>query len=220
MFGGLFISYLESNPQYWVMWVVVVILSIVAHEMAHGWAAIRRGDDTPIRQERMTPNPLVHMGPYSLAVLAILGIAWGSMPINPARIRGRYGQAFVAAAGPASNLLISLVFLTALGVVLGLNPGIDPYANGYVLLILIAGMANAMLFVFNLLPIPPLDGSTILADFHQGYARLLSDPSKQQVFLFAFLGVFILAGVLFGFVQQLAANYATLIASLVQAAGG
>ena len=63
-----------------VAWIFWVILSIVLHELAHGWAALWQGDDTPRRLGRMTMNPLVHMGGTSLLIFAIIGIAWGVMP--------------------------------------------------------------------------------------------------------------------------------------------
>ena len=84
------------------------------HELAHGWAAIWLGDQTPVRQGRMTGNPLVHMGPWSLLMLAVAGIAWGQMPIDRTRLRGRHGEAIVAAAGPAMNVLLALAALSTL----------------------------------------------------------------------------------------------------------
>ena len=69
-------------------WVIWVLGSIVLHELSHGWAALWEGDDTPRRLHRLTINPWVHMGPTSLIVFAVLGIAWGLMPVDPSRFRG------------------------------------------------------------------------------------------------------------------------------------
>ena len=81
----------------WAFW---VIFSITLHELGHGWAAIRQGDDTPRRFGRMTLNPLVHMGVPSLVMFALIGIAWGAMPVEPSRFRwGRRGRVLVSAAG-------------------------------------------------------------------------------------------------------------------------
>jgi hypothetical protein len=88
---------------------VWVIGSIVLHELAHGWAAIRLGDTTPRDLGHMTWNPLVHMGGFSLVVFAVIGIAWGMMPVDPSRLRGRYGDALVALAGPAMNIVLAAV---------------------------------------------------------------------------------------------------------------
>ncbi|MEL6741620.1 MAG: hypothetical protein AAFP26_13265, partial [Planctomycetota bacterium] len=67
----------------WVVaWLVWVVVSITLHELAHGWAALKLGDTTPRDLDRMTFNPLVHMGPVSLVMLVIIGIAWGQMPVD------------------------------------------------------------------------------------------------------------------------------------------
>ena len=73
---------LSVSPVLLISWVVWVIGSIVLHELAHGWAAISRGDRTPIERGHMTWNPLIHMGGMSLLVFAVVGIAWGMMPVN------------------------------------------------------------------------------------------------------------------------------------------
>ncbi len=119
MGGGWWISDILSNPsingQVWVVsWAVWVIFSICLHELAHGWVAIKLGDDTPRLAGHMTWNPLVHMGPYSLLMFVVIGIAWGAMPINPSRLRGKYAEAMVALAGPLTNLGLAIIGLTAL----------------------------------------------------------------------------------------------------------
>lgn len=105
-----------------LVWIVVVVISITLHELAHGFAAIRAGDDTPIRLERMTLNPLVHMGPFSLLALLVVGIAWGQMPIDSSRLRGKYAEAKVAFAGPSTNLLICLAALVGWGLLVRFGP--------------------------------------------------------------------------------------------------
>lgn len=154
-----------------------VIFSITLHELSHGWAAIRQGDDTPIYSGHMTWNPLVHMGTASLIMFGLFGFAWGAMPINPSRFRSRHGEAIVAAAGPAMNLAISVV--AALLFVAWLRLGrshVEPHVARNVSVFLTTGVGmNLFLMVFNLMPLPPLDGSRILGDFWRGYWRLLSN---------------------------------------------
>ena len=182
---------------YYLAWILVVTISIVLHELAHGWMAIRRGDDTPIRLGRMTGNPLVHMGPFSLAVLALLGIAWGQMPIDPGRLRGRYAEAAVAAAGPGMNLFLAVVSLVSLGLILrfvGADVLGAQWMQNLTEVLWIAGVANLVLMLFNLMPVPPLDGSHILANFHRGYAQFIGDPEKQGMFFLGFAGAFLLTG--------------------------
>ena len=95
------------GPAFVIAWAFWIIFSICLHELSHGWAAIALGDRTPIESGHMTFNPLVHMGGMSLVAFALIGIAWGAMPINPARLRGRYAEALVALAGPAMNLVLA-----------------------------------------------------------------------------------------------------------------
>ncbi|MEM9881955.1 MAG: site-2 protease family protein [Planctomycetota bacterium] len=221
--NNLFISNLVSdNPAdrfYFFAVVLVVVFSIVLHELAHGWAAIRLGDPTPRVQGRMTGNPLVHMGPFSLIALALAGIAWGQMPVDSSRLRGRYAEAWVALAGPATNLVIAAVAVITLAVLmrvwgLGDVPALvalfglfgdfelgdlSTVQQNLLRLLAIAGVYNVVLAMFNLLPAPPLDGSHVLANLHRGYANFIGDPAHQGVHLLLFIGCFMIASqVLFG----------------------
>ncbi|MEE9211098.1 MAG: site-2 protease family protein [Phycisphaeraceae bacterium] len=209
----LFIMELGKDPPFFFIVVFTVVLSIVLHELAHGWMAIRHGDDTPIHTGHMTGNPLVHMGPFAIIALFLFGIAWGQMPIDPTRLRGKYAGAVVAAAGPATNLILAAISLTAVGLWwrFGTFDDTQILRNG-IKLLLIFGAINLLLCIFNLFPVPPLDGSHILANFHRGYANLLYDPAKQQIFFFAFIFVFMAAGTLLSPVFGWAINYTTLVA--------
>ncbi len=226
MLDNLFIqnAFHPETQFYFFSVVITVTISIVLHELAHGWAAIRCGDQTPITHNRMTGNPLIHMGPYSIAALLCFGIAWGQMPIDPTRMRGKYAEAFVAVAGPATNLILALITLAAMTIMITVAPdtfnppaGTDLTIPGQLAdFLLIFGNINFLLCLFNLIPIPPLDGSAILANFYRPYARLLADPSKQQIFLFAFILVFIFAGQLFALALTVTEIYIDLITSLLQ----
>jgi Zn-dependent protease len=211
----MFIEFLfDPNQQlFYVSWVITVIFSITLHELAHGWMALRRGDRTPADLERMTINPLVHMGPFSLVALLVLGIAWGQMPIDPSRLRGRYGEAIVAAAGPATNLVLAILGLTALG--LWIRLGAEPntvFLENLRKFLWVFGAANFVLCLFNLLPLPPLDGSRILANFHRGYAMFISDPAHQGVLMFAFAMIFVFGSGIFTLAYRWADAYVRLIA--------
>ncbi len=177
----------------WAFW---VILSICLHELAHGWAAIEQGDDTPIVLGHMNLNPLVHMGRFSLLMFAIVGVAWGLMPVNPSRFRdGRLGDAKVAAAGPAMNLLLALVALTALGILWGLvwrstSPPGD-FAQNLHTFLWTGGMLNLVLMGLNLLPILPLDGSRIAAALSPSVDRLYHHQAAGPVSLACFILTFV-----------------------------
>ena len=180
----------------WAFW---VIFSIVLHELAHGWAAIANGDNTPREMGHMTMNPIVHMGRMSLIFFAIAGIAWGLMPINPHRFRHeRRGRVLVAAAGPAMNLLLAFITLTAAGTWAWAGTGgritvAEHTAANVAQFLFWGGFINLVLGAFNLLPIPPLDGSAILAGAHPALDRFYNTPAVRMygmlVVLFFFFGV-------------------------------
>lgn len=177
---------------FWAFW---VIFSIVLHELGHGVAAIRCGDRTPIETGHMTWNPLVHMGQMSLLMFAIVGIAWGAMPVNPARFRGRHDDALVSAAGPAVNLVLFGICAIGAAVAAALPEQTGRLYDFFML----GGMLNMVLLLLNLLPLPPLDGSRILASFSWSYRRLISHPNASLWALGAFLAIFFfLGGELFG----------------------
>jgi Zn-dependent protease len=194
----MFIQLLSENPRYYVATVIAIVVSICLHELAHGLMAVRRGDDTPIEQGRITLNPLVHMGPVSIVVMLLSGIAWGSMPIDPTRLRGRYAEALVAAVGPLTNFAIALVSLTALGLWLRYDgrptSELSDFAANGRLLLTVFGLGNILLGLFNLLPVPPLDGSHILANLSGGYARLIETLSAGGGTFAMFIIVFMVAG--------------------------
>lgn len=192
----MFVQCLAENPHHFVYVVVTLVFSIVLHELAHGWAAIRAGDRTPIELGHMTIDPRVHMGWPSLLMVFAFGIGYGAMPVDPRRFRHRHGEAFVAAAGPLCNLLLAIAALTGLAIwnlatdletasVEGGNLRAFLWTFGYV---------NLALAVFNLLPLPPLDGSTVLASLHRGYRDLLARIQQPVVFLAAFILVWALLG--------------------------
>ncbi len=216
---AIFVQYAADDPLFFVSVMFTVVVSIVLHELAHGWTAIRLGDDTPLRLDRMTVNPLVHMGMWSIAALLIAGIAWGSMPIDRSRLRGRYGESKVAVAGPVTNLLLGLLALTGLGLAARFEPRLlmEATADDHVMANLgrflwTFGFINLLLFVFNLLPIPPLDGSHIMANFHRGYANFISNPSNGGALLIMFVFAFVVAGSIFAPVGQAAGWYVQMLA--------
>ncbi len=146
-----------------VFLIIILIMSVVLHEVAHGQVADFLGDPTARYAGRLTLNPLKHLdwfGSVLLPALLVLmgGIVFGwakPMPYNPYNLRaGVGGPAYVAAAGPAANLLIAACFSLLLRFVVGLP------ASAQVLISMII-MVNLMLAIFNLIPIPPLDGSKI-----------------------------------------------------------
>jgi Zn-dependent protease len=202
------------SPVLAIGWVVWVVGSIVLHELAHGWAAIRLGDDTPVRSGHMTWNPLVHMGPTSLLLFALVGIAWGAMPVDPSRLRGRYADALVALAGPLMNLFLAAAAVVLYVLWVGIGGGhwtswqaSEPlYPNTRLFLRIGVGL-NLCLAAFNLLPVPPLDGYRILASVSPRFGALWQGERAQVAGLIAFAAVFFLIGPrIFGFAFGAAAE--------------
>ncbi|HIK07020.1 MAG TPA: site-2 protease family protein [Trichormus sp. M33_DOE_039] len=157
----MFITTLLTEPVLFFRIVVIVILSITLHELAHGWAAMSQGDNTPEKSGHLTLNPVVHMGLESIVFLCLTGIAWGQMPVNPAKFRyPKLSNIIVSAAGPLSNLALGILFIILLK--LFANPdssGILSFEFLY-----LASRINLTLFLFNLLPIPPLDGFHVFSE--------------------------------------------------------
>lgn len=157
----LFLNTLLTNPTHFGITVVIVIASVMLHELAHGFVAMTQGDDTPRVSGHMTLNPIRLMSWQSLIFLCIAGIAWGEMPVNPTKFRlGKLSSILVLVAGPLANLVLGLLFveLYKLSGTLSLIRVISPE------LLLLAAQINLILFLLNLIPIPPLDGFQVLCE--------------------------------------------------------
>jgi len=143
--------------------VLLLWILTAPHEFAHAWTATRLGDDTPRNEGRVTLNPLAHVDWIGTALLPFLTslagagfLGWGKpVSTNPAKLRGGLnGMAVVALAGPASNLVMA-VLLAAVAIAFRRQPAVSEFAGRGVLL-------SIYLALFNLLPVPPLDGSKLL----------------------------------------------------------
>lgn len=187
--------YWDKDPVFLGSWIIWVIFSICLHELGHGFAAIRRGDDTPIHTGHMTWNPMVHMGGISLIMFALFGFTWGAMPIDPSRFRGRYAEAYVAAAGPFVNLSLAVLCALADALWVTFGKGVPPHVDHNLHTFLWTGaMLNVFGMFFNLIPIPPLDGSRILADFVPSFDRLMRTEKGALIGLFTFALLFMWGG--------------------------
>jgi Zn-dependent protease len=151
---------------------VVLLFSLSFHEAAHAWMALRLGDDTALREGRITLNPLAHIDPIGTVLIPLLQIFWGGLligwakptPYNPGNFRRETsvasGHMLVAAAGPLSNGLLALGFTGLLFA--ALRAGVAESLGQPGLMLLGTGIAmNVVLALFNLIPLPPLDGSKV-----------------------------------------------------------
>lgn len=164
-----------------VSWIVLVVGSIVIHELAHGWMAIRCGDDVPLHTGHMTINPFVHIPPMAWIMFVLVGFTWGLMPTNPNNYKGRYDEAKVAFAGPASNIVLAVFFAlcTALMDKFGGSMSNDALRENLTNFFWIGTRMNVILAMFNMLPVPPLDGFRVLACFFPKINRAFSGERAQ-----------------------------------------
>jgi Zn-dependent protease len=156
-----FIHILLTNPTQFFITAAIVIASVMLHELAHGFVALSQGDDTPRVSGHLTLNPIRLMSWQSLIFLCVAGIAWGQMPVNPTKFRlGKLSSILVFVAGPLTNLIIGLLLIELYkqsGHLL-LIKGVQPQ------LLLMAAQINLVLFLLNLIPIPPLDGFQVVCE--------------------------------------------------------
>lgn len=156
----LFLETLLANPTHFFTTVTIVIASVMLHELAHGVVAISQGDDTPRISGHMTLNPIKLINWQSIIFLCVAGVAWGQMPVNPTKFRwGKLSSVFVLLAGPLANLAIGLTLIELYKL-----SGTAALHLTQPKLLLLAAQINLILFLLNLIPIPPLDGFQIISE--------------------------------------------------------
>jgi Zn-dependent protease len=147
--------------------IAILIMSVVSHEVSHGYAAYMLGDPTAKLSGRLTLNPLRHLDPFGSFLVPFLTYLWGGIifgwakpvPYNPYNLRhGRWGPAMVAAAGPLANYSIAI----AIGVIMRFSPQLGVWSPAFLDIAGLVVLVNIVLGTFNLVPIPPLDGSKVL----------------------------------------------------------
>ncbi len=183
--GSMFISYLTQDPWFYFTWVLIVIFSICVHEFAHAWMALKLGDPTAADRGHLSLNPLVQMGPTSMVVLGLFGIAWGAVPVNVGRLTRR-GDAAVSVAGPSANLILAVLaalIATILGLPVWGAEGPEMAAQFF----RFAGLANAVLFLLNMLPVPMLDGWAVFSLFVPPMRTVSAEVSQALTMIFFML---------------------------------
>jgi len=179
------INLLFKEPLTFFLVAIPLLYSIIFHELAHGWVAWRLGDPTAKNAGRLTLNPLSHLEPIGTLMLLFVGFGWAKpVPINMGYIRTRSGLIMVAAAGIVANMILAFisVFLIRL---------LAPESSSSLgMLLYYMTQINIMLAAFNLIPIPPLDGSKILMG-------VLSQRAQYALSRLEPYGFFIIIGLLY-----------------------
>jgi Zn-dependent protease len=177
-----------------IAFIITALFAFAYHEFAHAIVADRLGDPTPRSFGRISLNPFVHLDLFGTIMLLLVGFGWASTPVNPNNLRGnpRVSMAIVAIAGPAANLLMAILF--AIPIFFRIVPDIptgellpSPFQFLY-----IGVQINLLLMAFNLMPIPPLDGFTILLGLLPAEMAYQLMPLRQYGTIILIVVIFLL----------------------------
>ena len=149
---------LQTDPNQFVGFVLAILLGITVHEFMHAYAAHSLGDDTARLMGRLTLDPRAHFDLFGTLLLVLAGFGYGKpVPVNESRLRGPLATSMVALAGPLANFAIAAI--VAIPLRFG---GFDPFGGAYTEILSLVVVYNCVLGIFNLIPIPPLDGSNVV----------------------------------------------------------
>jgi len=198
--GGLVspVQRAADDPIGFVAFVIAILLGITVHEFMHAYAATRLGDDTARLMGRLSLNPMAHLDPFGTLLIVLAGFGYGKpVPFNESRLRSALGVSGVALAGPLANLVLALV--CALPLRFGST---DLLGGTYGIILQQIVVWNCILAVFNLLPIPPLDGANVVYGLlppQQKYTwRSFQQYGPILLLLLLFFGAQVLRVVVFG----------------------
>jgi Zn-dependent protease len=176
-----------------------LLVAFPVHELCHAFAAWRLGDGTARMAGRLTLNPIAHFHPiggtFLILSVVLTGVPLGfaATPVNRASLRGRHGEAIVALAGPLSNFVLALLFGIPMRLLLG-DSGLLATTPRLFDLLGILAWGNIVLGIFNLLPVPPLDGGTVMLSLLPPRTRWRVEPQLAQYGILFLVGVFLLGG--------------------------
>ncbi|MDD5108202.1 MAG: site-2 protease family protein [Candidatus Omnitrophica bacterium] len=205
------ISLLFSNPALFVILAVILLYSVILHEVAHGWVAHLFGDDTALYNGRLTFNPASHLDPIGTLMLFLVGFGWARpVPVDYSRFSNtRFGLFSVALAGCLTNILIAVIALILLQFDF-INAN-----SAFSVILPIVVRINIILGAFNLIPIPPLDGSKILMSFLPYQAQ--ENLASLEPYGFFILVILLFTGILnsvIAFMQNLIYGIISILFSL------
>lgn len=179
----LILSLLGDSPVYALAFVGALLIALTIHEFSHAFVAFKLGDPTAKLEGRLTLNPIAHLDPMGTIFLLLVGFGWGKpVPINPRYFTKKFDEIKVALAGIVSNLILAVIFMIPLRALLASGDS----SSILIVFLSLAVLYNVILAVFNILPIPPLDGSHVVEYF-------LSDEAKYQ---YQLIGPYLLIGLI------------------------
>lgn len=169
----MFFQLLFSSTLVAVIWVTVILISLTVHEFAHAYIGFRFGDRTAEAMGRLTLNPIAHIDPAGFLLLLLFGFGWAKpVPFNPYNLKDPKKDAvFIAFAGPISNILLAIFAAIIFRLLFVFQFATESLLPVFLVLLIII---NLILAFFNLLPIPPLDGSKLID-------ALLTSPKQAQI---------------------------------------
>ena len=196
------------NSSFIIFQLAILIFSIIIHEISHGFAALALGDRTAKYAGRLTLNPIPHidlLGSIIVPLISFLsgGVVFGwakPVPYNPYNLRNqKWGPAIVGAAGPLSNFFIALVFALLIRLLSGVTNAPGVFIENFISVSFLVVLLNLLLMVFNLVPIPPLDGSKVLFALLPYRLRWVQEYMERYQLILLFILIFFL----FRFIQPI-----------------
>lgn len=188
----------------------VILISMTLHEAMHGFVAYWLGDDTAKLQGRLTLNPIKHIDPFLTILLPVMLALVGApifggakpVPFNPSRVRyDEWGAALVAFAGPLTNFLIAFIVF-GIGTIFGYNLSDFVTVDIAELILTYGVIINLGFFIFNMIPLPPLDGSRVLYALAPDFVRRGMEYIEQYGLIFVFAFVLLASSVIGSFMSQ------------------
>lgn len=200
---------MQGRYELFIMLLIAIVISLSFHEFGHAWAAKKFGDNTAERMGRLTINPVAHIDPIGLLMVALIGFGYAKpVPTNPSNFNSPQASLWISAAGPGMNLVLAFLCINLQVAALAFQIDVLSGAGAQFFLQYLA-FINIILMLFNLIPIGPLDGHYILPYFltkNHAYQYVKWNAQYGSMVLFGFIGLSMLGVPIFSFLMGFAGN--------------